>query len=290
MSKRYPEAGDDSALPPKRRDFVEINVGGRNFAAAISTLRANSSYFDALFSREWYTEEGTVFVDQDSDAFAVLQSFMRLGSIDSTKITAEVLLQAEFLGMDRLLASVKCVAYCNMNPNFTGSDEEAVTGFDLKYQGITASIFLGVLPKYLTEAKGEKKEYASIFTLKEAPELFINDLITERNVVVHVSGNATDRSVEEENLPRAGVPDCHRFLDALNWLHRHGYTVRERDDESMNEGSDFEFEYLYFSKKVQRRTTSEGLSKLIWTKLKAAHEDDCKQFAAIIHSYFTKRS
>jgi hypothetical protein len=83
-SEQYPEDWDDAALPRRRRDFVEIDVGGRNFAAAISTLRANSSYFDALFSREWYREEGTVFVDQDPDAFAVLQSFMRLGSIDST--------------------------------------------------------------------------------------------------------------------------------------------------------------------------------------------------------------
>jgi hypothetical protein len=235
-SEQYPEDWDDAALPRRRRDFVEINVGGRNFAAAISTLRANSSYFDALFSREWYREEGTVFVDQDPDAFAVLQSFMRLGSIDSTKITEEVLLQAEFLGMDQLLAAVKCVAYCNMNPNFTGSDEEAVTGFDLKHQGITEAFSSGLLPKYLTEQKGQKKEYASI-TVHEQWLVSMSDVITEMCVEVHVSGTVTDHFVAEGNLPGVKIPNCHRLLDALNWLHRHGYTATESDFDSLHEGS-----------------------------------------------------
>jgi hypothetical protein len=283
MSEQYPEAWDDSALPRRRRDLVEINVGGRNFAAAISTLRANSSYFDALFSREWYSEEETVFVDQDPDVFAILQSFIRLRSIDSTKVTEDVLLQAEFLGMDRLLAAVKCVAYCNMNPNFTGSDEEAVTGFDLKYQGITEAFSLGVLPKYLTEQKGQQKDYASI-TVHEtwlAPKGDRYSYISEMYVDVHVTDDVTDHSVEDGSLPDVVVPDCHRFLDALNWLHKHGYTARESDFDSMHEGSSSII--LLFSKKVQQRTASTGLSNLIRTKTKATHEEDCKQFAALVY-------
>jgi hypothetical protein len=101
-------------------------------------------------------------------------------------------------------------------------------------------------------------------------------------VDVHVSGNVTDHSVEEGNLPGFEVPNCHHFLDALNWLHRHGYTARESDTDSMHEGSS-SFDYLLFSKKVQERTTSTGLSTLIRTKMKATHEDDCKQFAAMAY-------
>jgi hypothetical protein len=190
-------------------DLVEIHVGGRNFAAAISTLRASSSYLYALFSQEWYREEGTVFMDQNPNDFAVLQSFMQLGSIDSTKITKGVLLQAELLGMDRLLAAVKCVAHCNMNPNFTGSDEEAVTGFDLKYQGIEEAFSLGLLPTYFTHQKWQKKEF-SIITIRDQWLMPLGDsCISEMYVNVHVPGYVIHHSVEEGNLPGVVVADCH---------------------------------------------------------------------------------
>jgi hypothetical protein len=207
---------------------------------------------------------------------------MRLGSIDSTKITEDVLLQADFLGMDRLLAAVKCVAYFNMNPNFTGSDEEAVAGFDLKYQGITEAFSLGVLPKYLTDQKGQKKEYASI-TIRKPSVAHGESCITEMYVDVHVLGNVFDPSVEESQGIIHAVPDCHHFLDALNWLHRHGYTVREKDTESIHKGS-HSFQYLLFSKKLQQMNACKGLSSLIRTNTKAMQEDDCKQFAALVYS------
>lgn len=280
MSKRPNEAEEDFELPPKRRDMIEINVGGRHFAAAISTLRANSSYFDSLFSGDWYREKGPIFVDQDPEAFAVLQSFMRLGSIDSSELTKAVLLQAEFLGMDRLLAAVKCLAYCNMNLNFSGSDEEAVAAFDYEHQGIAAAFASGILPTYLTEEKGARKEYARLSIWGPHVAGIINDRM-DLYVTVQVPRSAIDPLAEGGNLPSVTLTDCHLFLDALNWLHRHGFTTREEEYET--EIPDIcDFDVFLFSRKLKRSTPSESLSQVITVKKEAVHEEDRKEFAVMV--------
>jgi hypothetical protein len=160
-----------------------------------------------------------------------------------------------------------------------------VAEFDVKYQGITEALSLGVLPKYLTEQKGQKKkEYASISVYDR---LVQNGPVTDKYVEVHATGNVGDPSVEQDNVPGVMLPNCCRFLDALNWVHRHGYTAREYDLESIH-GRSRSYYYLVFSKELQRRTTSRGFSSLIRTTTKATHEDDyptheddCKQFAAV---------
>jgi hypothetical protein len=146
-------------------------------------------------------------VDQDFEEFSVLQSFMRLGSVDSSERTEKVLLQAEFLGMDRLLAAVKCVAYCNVNSSFTGSCEKAVAAFDFEHQGVAAAVPARVLPTYLTKQKGEKKEYAKIKVWK--PENVTVLARTDLYVSVRVGSNTIDSSVQGRN-PGSGLSSFSR--------------------------------------------------------------------------------
>lgn len=169
----------------KRRDsdFFEINVGGRVFSTSKSTLASASAYFASKFGGNWRgggdddEEEGVSsgcvpmppplripFVDQDPDDFAVLLKFMRTGVINKTSLTADVLLQAEFLGIDRLLADVKRLAFRpSTNPlpvttsgsdespgsKYDGNDDDEVVHkkFDENYGGIREAVVAGVLPR-----------------------------------------------------------------------------------------------------------------------------------------------
>ena len=58
------------------RDRVILDVGGTRFATSVSTLTANSTYFESLFSR-WDEADEEVFLDRDPDVFRVLLSCMR---------------------------------------------------------------------------------------------------------------------------------------------------------------------------------------------------------------------
>ena len=112
---------------------VVLNVGGEHFESSRSTLEGSSSYFRALLSRWDEDADAPLFIDCDADAFRVLLSHMRIASHaslpkDDEDLFARVLLLAEYLGMDGLLAKVKAKAYSNLHPDDDCADP--VAAFD----------------------------------------------------------------------------------------------------------------------------------------------------------------
>ena len=104
---------------------VRLNVGGTLFETSTSTLTGASNYFAAMLSRwEGTTEEDDdegIFLDRDPDAFKVLLSCMRYGTATLPEadpdLCARAMLEAEFLGMERLILQVKAVAWRNLHPD-----------------------------------------------------------------------------------------------------------------------------------------------------------------------------
>ena len=160
------------ASPTKRTrrasDRVLLNVGGTTFATTSSTLCASSTYFAALFSREW-AEEDDIFLDRDPDAFKILLSCMRNNSIllpeRDQDLCARVLLEAEFFGVSWLLRDVKHRALRHEpysvagRGSFSGWDpdepankdilkdpERAAEKFDELFDGLRGALRTGVLP------------------------------------------------------------------------------------------------------------------------------------------------
>ena len=84
----------------KDHDRVVLDVGGTKFVTTKKTLSAWSSAFD-------FSTEDTIVLDADPDAFAVLLSFMRNGSIESEKVTGAVLKQAIQFQIEGFLSFVK---------------------------------------------------------------------------------------------------------------------------------------------------------------------------------------
>ena len=83
-------------------DVLELNVGGERFITTRTTLIKGSSYFaEALADSDG--REGGIFLDQDSDAFRVILSFLRSNSAclpDDEALASRVVRLALFLGVD----------------------------------------------------------------------------------------------------------------------------------------------------------------------------------------------
>eukprot|EP00591_Stephanopyxis_turris_P002839 CAMPEP_0195524048 /NCGR_PEP_ID=MMETSP0794_2-20130614/23674_1 /TAXON_ID=515487 /ORGANISM="Stephanopyxis turris, Strain CCMP 815" /LENGTH=379 /DNA_ID=CAMNT_0040654191 /DNA_START=206 /DNA_END=1346 /DNA_ORIENTATION=- len=280
------EPVDDSEKRRKRkRDRIVLDVGGATFTTAISTLVSNSIYFNSLFSELWSHEEidhdEPIFIDQDPEPFAILLSFMELDMLRAKKLTRDVLFQAEFLGMERLINAIKCTAHLNMNPTFSESDEEAISAFDAKHNGIVGAISSGILPAYITKYV-QSKEFAIIMVFDPGEchfEIF-DDLVIELTAPLH----AIDPSHQQNSTAMGKVPNCCTFLDALNWLHRRGFTTREQDFEEANvQGSNVleTILNLSFSRITNQRGLTESLSQII---INETHEvvEDRKEFACIL--------
>lgn len=219
---------------------VDLDVGGAAFRAAPSTLRANSTYFSGLLRRDpsWRRPRdgggsgggrtAPTFVDQDPDAFRVLLSFMRKGCVDVEELASvDVLLLAEFLGMDKLLAAAKCRAYRNLHPEFraSGSDEEALEAFGAAYGTVPEAVSSGVLPGALLPAARKRgpKEYCTLVLKGKEYRKFVpvppeehDDTFMDFELVAEV------KTVSERDASTCGT-----FLDSLNWLSKNGYRTYE---------------------------------------------------------------
>lgn len=245
---------NDTSVPPpntteqtettSNRDVIQLDVGGTLFKTRRTNLSSKSTYFRSCFLRcdgddggdENGREDEVIFIDQDPDVFSILLSFMRTGAIEQRKITTNVLLQAEFFGVDSLLNAAKCLAFLNLcGATSSGrSEEEIVAAFDEEYGGTREAISAGILP---SEARRmdvpHKKEYASLTVFPGHNEFIIDDNTDTLDlpptccVELKVPAYFVDPSSEDPSC--RPVPNCITFLDALNWLHRHGFTVQEED-------------------------------------------------------------
>jgi len=211
--------------PPAKRqrlslgasDRVVLDVGGTKFITSASTLTSNSAYFASLLSDNWIESnngEDEIFIDQDAAPFKVLLTYMRRGVVMVDDINIDVLLLAEFLGIERLLLAIKVRWYCNIGkgPVHTTDDEIAVA-FDQEHGGIMKAISSGLFQYFLTQNDvNAEKEFATIRYFKEA-----------------VAGR--DRPFNRYNLKEVGKPGPERKAAdihcALNCFHLKGYTHHE---------------------------------------------------------------
>lgn len=298
-------------------DRVELDVGGSIFVASSTTLASSSAYFERLFSEEWHPAGGgrdgsifadadddasdeigpdtaaRVFVDQDPAPFAVLLSYMRLRHVALEDLMdPAVLLQADFLGMDGLLAAVKCLAYCNLRPSFDGTDEEAISKFDEEFGGVSGAVAAGILPRGLTvdgdaaarmagdDPPGREFAHINILTFFDRPA-DLDSLIVSVEVpscpgdeINHASSAARDRA-------RCGTT----FLDALNFLHRRGFVVRESNMQQRYIIAGSIDDRLTFSRCTKVVRPRSSITDIIVRKT-PVEEDTCgpKEFAFIVES------
>ena len=157
---------------------VTLDVGGTRFVSSYSTLAGSSSYFEALLARWDENADESIFIDADADAVKVLLSYMRLGSLTLPKhdeeLCARVLLTAEYLGMDALLAAVKSKAYANMHPDADArndDDRPAEQAFDEEVGSLQDAIDSQVLPArfFAPVPKPPEKPARTIKSLIPAP-------------------------------------------------------------------------------------------------------------------------
>lgn len=265
-------------------DRVEVNVGGGHvFLTSKSTLMSHSTYFQDRFMPEGSTATTTtmtmksrwetltpkgetpeqIFLDQDSEAFQVLLSYMRLGYIESTDISAKVLALADILGMEELLRAVKCVAFRFLNPSHVQTeDDEVCRRFDSAYGSVLSAVKSGILPDNIRPIPPDKVP-TQIAQLLVYDGWVSNFQRTDLSMFVEVK--VTANVLAEEGLlhPRAEgfdtvvVPDCHTTHDAINWLYNRGFEFTEKEYQTIQFPNDHgAWENLWFTRPLQTDNSS----------------------------------
>jgi hypothetical protein len=142
-----PQQPDDK----RRTDRIVVDVGGTRFTTSASTLTSSSEYFGRLLSPRWCAEPPEeIFIDRDPEPFAILLTYMRTGLLELSKddpsMARRVMVEAEFLGMQGFIDSVKVEAIKN-HCHGSYPDRDAVEGFDRLHGSFDAAIRDGILPK-----------------------------------------------------------------------------------------------------------------------------------------------
>ena len=97
----------------------------------------------------WPPKSQEIFLDGDPEPFAIILSYMRRGLLEmgsDESLARRVLMEAEYLGVDRLLEEVKATAHKHLHEGWTGSDAEAAAAFDAEHGTLVDAIRSGVLP------------------------------------------------------------------------------------------------------------------------------------------------
>ena len=218
---------------PKSRDFIKINVGGTIFSTSKTNLRASFSYFESSLSSDWHDDdddEETLFLDQDPETFKTLLHFMRYPFIKASSITGELLIMAEFLGMDLLLNASKVCAYRYMHGvECRGKTiNEICLAFDHKYGGMISVVRRGILPDNIKPSTDYyEKEYASLIvsTLVAVAHYDVDPAVDPAHDQISYVGQPMSTTVLLSSHFKGS--NHMSFLDAMNLLHEHGFTVRE---------------------------------------------------------------
>ena len=153
-SRQRTDTGPTPPTAARPHGRVILNVGGTRFESSRTTLEAASSYFQSLLVRwdDVSSQEEPFFIDADPDAFKVLLSCMRGGSLLLPKLdldlSSRTLLLAEYLGMDGFLCKIKAKAYANMRPAAAADLDQsaAAAAFDETYGTLQQAIDAEVLP------------------------------------------------------------------------------------------------------------------------------------------------
>ena len=141
--------------------------------------------------------------------------------IDAAAIDRGVLLLAEYLQMEDLLAAIKARAYKNLHPGSIMMDKNvAAEKFDKKYGGIRQALAKGYLPGYVKREpmpiSGREKKLAILVIKGDVNyEEFRGDALRESVTLVKLKGRNEQAGIVSRDISIVG---------ALNWLHSHGYT------------------------------------------------------------------
>jgi hypothetical protein len=108
---------------------VKLNIGGKLFETTIGTLTQHSegttSYFKALFSRQWPvkkdSKDDTIFIDRDAGLFNYILQYLRTGQLiidgnDST-LRRNLYIEAQFYKIPNLISLFKTNATPPQNHN-----------------------------------------------------------------------------------------------------------------------------------------------------------------------------
>jgi hypothetical protein len=220
----------------KQRDYIEINVGGTLFSTSKSTLIASSTYFKSRLSSEWHDGDcdEALFVDQDSSAFKTLLNFMRYGCIKASEITATLLSQADYLGIELLLRAVRLATYRFMYPveSENMDDDEICDTFDTSFGGIIPAIRKGILPQHVKQRSTARltKEYICM----TVTHLVVREANTDHRLYRYnrVLGYAV--LLENNKYFHGGKKVFPTFLEAMNWLHQNGFVTPELEESFQN--------------------------------------------------------
>ena len=112
VSPQQPDEEQAEARAARRTDRIVVDVGGTRFTTSASTLTSASEYFERLLSPRWCAEPPEeLFLDRDPEPFKILLTYMRTGllelSKDNQSLARRVMVEAEFLGMQGFIDSVK---------------------------------------------------------------------------------------------------------------------------------------------------------------------------------------
>jgi len=206
---------------------ISLNVGGTKFITSASTLISNSVYFESLLSGNWIESNDSseeLFLDHDPTPFGILLKYIRKGMIKVDDIDTDVMILAEFLGIEKLLTAIKVRWYCNIGrgPVLT-SESEIAAAFDHQYGGIRSAISSGLFPTFLKQ----------------------DDINAEKDLAVvdayqpGVSGDDPDGMCYSfSEISTNSRLHCDSLVGALNGLFDKGYTRREASLDRHNELTD----------------------------------------------------
>ena len=112
VSPQQPDEEQAEPRAARRTDRIVVDVGGTRFTTSASTLTSASEYFERLLSPRWCAEPPEeLFLDRDPEPFKVLLTYMRTGLLELSKddpsMARRVMVEAEFLGMQSCIDSVK---------------------------------------------------------------------------------------------------------------------------------------------------------------------------------------
>ena len=112
VSPQQPDEEQAEPRAARRTDRIVVDVGGTRFTTSASTLTSASEYFERLLSPRWCAEPPEeLFLDRDPEPFKILLTYMRTGllelSKDNQSLARRVMVEAEFLGMQGSIDSVK---------------------------------------------------------------------------------------------------------------------------------------------------------------------------------------
>lgn len=280
MNHIVPPTASFSNEPPSKKRIlggsnrVNLDVGGIKFTSAVTTLSSNSAYFASLLSDNWSAGSSDdisigideLFLDQDPIAFGKLLEYMRQGMIDVSDIKKNVLLLAEFLGVEQLLLAVKIRAYRNLHPSLAPmSDCQIASWFDKKYGGIREALSTGVLPGSLTKEMFLQKEFA-IMDLAPIHENEAEHELVKINIDVN----------------RGQEPDLEfiHIIGALNWLNHHGYVKHEKQlDTECRDGHTMTFSR---TKSLNKNNPSADDIFMPGNEFHLGEQDWRKQFAMLL--------